>query len=73
MKPTPAPAAALVRQGFGAQQRVWNNLGNLLLRTGRPADALPCFEQALPLKADYTEARHNLARALHAQGRAAAA
>ncbi|MCW5633691.1 MAG: tetratricopeptide repeat protein [Rubrivivax sp.] len=59
-----------------AQPAVWNNLGNLLARTGRAEkieEALAAFARAIALAPGYTEAHYNRARVLHRAGRAAEA
>jgi protein O-mannosyl-transferase len=50
-----------------------NNLGNVLARGGRPAEALPYFVAALALRPDYPEAHNNYGNALFATGRTAEA
>ena len=50
-----------------------NNLGNVLLETGRPADAIAEYDMALRLKPDMPEAYSNLAFALDQTGRLDAA
>ncbi|MBI3318009.1 MAG: tetratricopeptide repeat protein [Candidatus Omnitrophica bacterium] len=47
---------------------VHNNLGNLLLKQGRPKEALTHYERALALKPDYAEAHNNLAAAYERMG-----
>ena len=46
-----------------------NNLGTALVDAGRPAEAIPHFEQGLRLKANYAEGENNLGNALNLLGR----
>jgi tetratricopeptide (TPR) repeat protein len=66
----PASAAArfadAIRAGNGAYYELYSNLGSALLRLGRPAEAVRCFEIALADAPDDA-----LTRRLHAQARAA--
>ena len=45
-----------------------NNLGGLLVRSGRVSEAIPHFERALEIQPDYAVACHNLGCALAQQG-----
>src|SRR5947209_18421231 len=45
----------------------WNNLGLLLTREGRTAEAIPYFQQALELSPDHLVALENLGNAYRAQ------
>ncbi|TAK93880.1 MAG: tetratricopeptide repeat protein, partial [Verrucomicrobia bacterium] len=45
-----------------------NNLGTLLMRSGRTDEAIPHFEAALAAQPDYAVACHNLGRALAEKG-----
>jgi predicted O-linked N-acetylglucosamine transferase (SPINDLY family) len=49
------------------------NLGNVILRQGRPQDAVPYFRSALALEPGMREALHNLGMAAHSAGMFAAA
>ncbi len=51
----------------GETPEVLNNLGNLLLRQGRAADAATCFERALELAPGHPTIRVNLERAERAR------
>ena len=42
-----------------------NNIGGILIETGRPAEALPHMEQAIALNPDNYEAYNNLGSAMH--------
>jgi tetratricopeptide (TPR) repeat protein len=48
---------------------VWNNLGEVLARLGRPADALKRFDRAIALAADYAPAWFGKARVLLTDGK----
>ena len=50
-----------------------SNLGELLDRQGRPAEAIDHFQQALRTKPDYALAHNNWGMALKGQGRPAEA
>lgn len=50
-----------------------NNLASVLVDVGRPAEAIPHFEQALKLRPEYPEAENNLGDALTRLGRPAEA
>jgi len=52
---------------------VYNNLGTVLDRSGRLAEAIDAFQRALALKPDYVRALNNLGKALRQAGQAAAA
>lgn len=45
----------------------YNNLGNILQNSGRTAESISCYKQALRLKSDYASAACNLASAFKAQ------
>ncbi len=47
----------------------FNNLGNLLRRSGRFSEAIEYYRQALRLKPDFAEAHNNLGAALAQQGK----
>ncbi len=49
------------------------NLANALMDAGRPAEAVPNYQQALRLNPNSSQAHHNLGLALQAQGQAEAA
>jgi tetratricopeptide (TPR) repeat protein len=66
----------LWRQALAVNPHAWlaaNNLGGLLLRSGRPAEAIPWFEQAIAARPQYPEAHNNLGLALARTGRPAQA
>jgi Flp pilus assembly protein TadD len=46
-----------------------NNLGVVLLRQGRRAEAIAHFQQALAIRPGYPEAQRNLEAALGARGK----
>jgi tetratricopeptide (TPR) repeat protein len=50
--------------------RAHNNLGNVLNSSGRSAEALPHYAQAVRLMPEYVDAQYNLANALGRAGRA---
>jgi tetratricopeptide (TPR) repeat protein len=58
-------AISVTRENYRAE----NNLGLLLSREGRPAEAIPHFVEALRIKPDFAEAHNNLGFALADQGR----
>ena len=51
-----------------ADAELQNNLGAALAQTGRPAEALRRFQEALRLRPDFARARENLERATRAAG-----
>jgi tetratricopeptide (TPR) repeat protein len=60
-------AEAALRRSFVARPDdagTLNNLGNSLLKQGRPAEALSCFEHVLRLQPTHVAARYNAARSL---------
>jgi len=62
--PVPPPVdalAQLVRRADPADAGALNNLGVVLARHGRPADARRAFARALALDPQLARARHNLA------------
>ena len=61
-----AGAESMLRQALGMQPdypEAMNNLGNILLATRRPEEALLAYDQAIQLKADYVEAHYNRSQA----------
>ena len=58
---------AIRRRGDAATYH--NNLGSVLLRLGRPAEAEASYRRALELRPDYAEAHSNLGASLYEQGR----
>jgi protein O-mannosyl-transferase len=65
-------AETLYRATLAGNPACWlaqNNLGGLLYRSGRVAESIPHFEEALRLKPDLFEARNDLGLALAASGR----
>jgi tetratricopeptide (TPR) repeat protein len=53
----------------GDNYMAYSILGTSYLRDGKPADAIPEFENALKLKPGYSEARNNLGNALAREGK----
>lgn len=51
-------------QRHPAEPLVWFNYGNVLRDRQRPAEALDCYERAVALAPDFTDARNNLGAAL---------
>ena len=68
-------------RGFGAgghadvrgTDRGGNNLGLVVMQSGRSADAVSSFARAVELQPDYAEAHYNLAQAYNGVGRSPAA
>ncbi len=52
-----------------AEPVLQNHLGTVLVRAGRPREAIDRFEQAVRLRPSYAVARYNLAAALAAENR----
>jgi len=55
---------AVLDEGLGVAEG-WNLLGVINQKLGRPREGLACFEKALGLKPDFTDAALNLGRALY--------
>ncbi len=59
----------VLQSGAGDQASANNNLGNLLLRSGRANESLSCFRVALEYQPENVEFMNNMAAGLSASGR----